>query len=78
MVSEIRHVSVNRSSLGYEVHSEGSGRPAALFVHGYSGRGTRMPLYASFLEGLAKEFTVHVLDLHGHGSSCSLAIRLLD
>lgn len=71
MVSEIRYVAVNGARLGYEVHSEGSGRPPAIFVHGYSGRSTAMRAYQALLGILGDAFTVYALDLRGHGASAS-------
>lgn len=71
MTLEIRYVSVNGARLGYEVHSENSGKPPAIFVHGYSGRSTNTIAYRTILSALAKEFTVYALDLRGHGASAS-------
>lgn len=71
MPSEIRYVSVNDVRLAYDVHSEGSGRPPAVFVHGYSGRSTGQDTYPALLPALAEHFTLYALDLRGHGSSAS-------
>lgn len=70
MISELRYVSANGVRLGYEVHSEGSGRPPAVFAHGYSGRSTG-ETYPQLLRALAEEFTVYALDLRGHGASAA-------
>lgn len=67
---EIRHIDVNGARLGYEVHSEGSGRPPAIFMHGYSGRSTG-DCYSNFLPLLAAEFTLYAFDARGHGASAS-------
>ena len=69
MISEIRYASLNGVRLGYQVHSEGSGNPPAIFAHGYSGRSTEMKAYEAVLQDLAEEFTVYALDLRGHGAS---------
>jgi pimeloyl-ACP methyl ester carboxylesterase len=71
MISEIRYAAVNGARLGYQVHSEGSGKPPAIFAHGYSGRSTAMRAYQDVLAALAKDFTVYALDLRGHGASAS-------
>jgi pimeloyl-ACP methyl ester carboxylesterase len=71
MVSEIRYASLDGARLGYQVHSEGSGKPNAIFAHGYSGRSTNMQAYAALLGDLAEQFTVYALDLRGHGASAS-------
>ena len=71
MSQEIRHISVNGANLGYEIHSEGSGKPAAIFVHGYSGRSTGGESYPELIDTLATQFTVYVLDARGHGASAS-------
>ena len=71
MSQEIRYISVNGANLGYEVHSEGSGKPAAIFVHGYSGRSTGGESYPELIDTLAKEFTVYALDARGHGASAA-------
>lgn len=71
MVSEIRYASLDGATLGYQVHSEGSGKPNAIFAHGYSGRSTDMKAYEAILRDLAEEFTVYALDLRGHGASAS-------
>jgi pimeloyl-ACP methyl ester carboxylesterase len=71
MVSEIRFASFNGVRLGYQVRSEGSGKPAAIFAHGYSGRSTNMKAYEAVLGELAEEFTVYALDLRGHGASAA-------
>lgn len=71
MHTPIRYASVGGVRLGYQVHSETSGRPVAIFTHGYSGRSTDMKAYDALLGALAEEFTVYALDLRGHGSSAS-------
>lgn len=71
MRSEIRYVVVNGIRLGYQVHSEGSGKPPVVFVHGYSGRSTGDGSYPALLPALAEQFTVYALDLRGHGASAS-------
>jgi pimeloyl-ACP methyl ester carboxylesterase len=71
MTSDIRYVTANGARLGYQVHAEGSGRPAALFVHGYSGRSTGDVAYSDLLQRLSEAFTVYALDLRGHGASAS-------
>ncbi len=72
MASDIRYVTVNGARLGYQVHAEGSGKPPAVFVHGYSGRATGAT-YPVLLNALAEAFTVYALDLRGHGASASQA-----
>lgn len=69
MIQSIRHISINGTRLGYEVHGEGSSKPAAIFVHGYSGRSTGGQAYPELLGALAEQFTVHALDARGHGAS---------
>ena len=69
--ADIRRQKVNGASLAYQVHSEGSGRPPALFVHGYSGRSTSDVAYPDLLNALAQAFTVYALDLRGHGGSAT-------
>ena len=71
MTSDIRYVSLNGARLGYQVHSEGSGRPPVVFVHGYSGRSTGEEGYSALLNALAEEFTIYALDARGHGASAS-------
>ncbi len=71
MRSDIRHVTVNAARLGYQVHSEGSGKPPAVFVHGYSGRATGDGAYPALLPALAEHFTVYAIDLRGHGASAA-------
>lgn len=71
MTSEIRYITVNGARLGYQVHSEGSGKPAVVFVHGYSGRATGGATYPVLLRALAEAFTIYALDLRGHGASAS-------
>jgi pimeloyl-ACP methyl ester carboxylesterase len=70
MTLENRYIDVNDARLGYEVHSEGSGRPPAIFMHGYSGRSTG-DCYSTFLPLLAEEFTLYAFDARGHGASAS-------
>ncbi|WP_157220803.1 alpha/beta fold hydrolase [Flavisphingomonas formosensis] len=69
MASDIRYITVNGATLGYEVHSEASGKPSIIFVHGYSGRSTKIEAYRSILTELAEEFTIYALDIRGHGAS---------
>ena len=71
MLSEIRQVAANGVRLGYQVYGESSGRPPALFVHGYSGRSTEPSAYPALLHELTASFTVYALDLRGHGESAS-------
>lgn len=71
MTSELRFVSANGARLGYQAHGEGAGKPAAVFVHGYSGRSTGPDAYPDLLGALAQTFTVYALDLRGHGASAS-------
>ena len=71
MRPEIRYVAANGARLGYQVHSEGSGKPPAVFVHGYSGRATGDGAYPVLLPALAEQFTVYAFDLRGHGASAS-------
>lgn len=71
MSSQLRYVSANGIRLAYQVHSEGSGKPPALLVHGYSGRATGEDSYPDLLAGLAEEFTVYALDMRGFGASAS-------
>ncbi len=71
MPSDIRFVNVNGARLGYQVHGEGSGKPPALVVHGYSGRTTGETAYPDLLRLLAEVFTVYALDLRAHGSSAA-------
>lgn len=71
MVSDLRQIAVGSAQLGYEVRSEGTGRPAAVFVHGYSGRSTGDETYGELLSLLEAEFTIYAFDLRGHGSSAS-------
>lgn len=69
MTLETRFISVNDARLGYEVRGEGSGKPTAIFVHGYGGRSTGEDTYGNLLRALAETFTVYALDLRGHGAS---------
>lgn len=71
MTDDIRYIDVNGVRLGYQVRSEGSGNPPALFVHGYSGRSTGDDIYGHLLRDLEREFTVYAIDLRGHGTSAS-------
>jgi pimeloyl-ACP methyl ester carboxylesterase len=71
MPPEIRYASVNGARLGYEVHSEGSGKPPAIFVHGYSGRTTGGESYPEFVDALSAAFTLYALDARGHGASAA-------
>ena len=71
MVSEIRYAALESARLGYQVHSEGSGKPSAIFAHGYSGRSTDMKAYEALLRDLADDFTLYALDLRGHGASAA-------
>ncbi len=71
MANAIRRISVNGASLGYEIHGEGSGKAPAIFVHGYSGRGTGGAAYPELINALSHEFTVYVLDARGHGASAN-------
>ncbi|MBU1377052.1 MAG: alpha/beta hydrolase [Alphaproteobacteria bacterium] len=70
MTQQLRYVTANGARLAYQIHGEGSGRPSAIFVHGYSGRSTG-DAYADLLPALAQVFTVYALDLRGHGASAS-------
>jgi pimeloyl-ACP methyl ester carboxylesterase len=70
MTPEIRYIDINGAHLGYEVHSEDSGKPPAIFMHGYSGRSTG-DCYSNFLPLLADEFTLYAFDARGHGASAS-------
>ena len=70
MPAELRYADVNGARLGYEVHGEAPGRPATVFVHGYSGRSTGDG-YGELVDALARVFTVYSLDLRGHGASVS-------
>lgn len=72
MPSEIRYVAANGVQLGYQVFSEGSGKPAAIFVHGYSGRSTKIEAYEDLLAALAAHFTLYALDARGHGASAAV------
>ena len=63
MADGIRYIDVNGARLGYEVRSEGSGKPPAVFAHGYTGRSTGDDLYGGLLRELEKAFTVYALDL---------------
>jgi pimeloyl-ACP methyl ester carboxylesterase len=67
-ISEIRYVDVPGASLGYQVIGEGSEKPAALMIHGYSTRSTGSR-YAKFYEYLSQSFTIYALDTRGHGAS---------
>lgn len=69
MKSDIRFVTIDGISLGYQIYGEASGAPPAIFVHGYSGRSTGEDGYTQLLDDLAAEFTVYALDLRGHGAS---------
>ncbi len=69
MIADLRHITVNGVSLGYDVRGEASGGPPAVFVHGYGGRSTGQETYGELLDALAKDFTVYALDLRGHGGS---------
>jgi pimeloyl-ACP methyl ester carboxylesterase len=71
MAGDIRQIDVNGVRLGYEIRSEGSGKPPAIFAHGYTGRSTGDQLYGDLLRHLEQEFTVYALDLRGHGASAS-------
>lgn len=71
MPLETRFIAVNGARLGYEVRSEGSGLPPAVFVHGYSGRSTGEATYGELLGALADAFTIYALDLRGHGASAA-------
>ncbi|WP_157220792.1 alpha/beta fold hydrolase [Flavisphingomonas formosensis] len=71
MAYDIRHIDVNGVRLGYQVRSEGSSKPPAVFAHGYSGRSTGEDIYGEFLGSLEKHFTIYALDLRGHGASAS-------
>ena len=71
MPDDIRIAAVNGVKLAYQVHGEGSGRPPALFVHGYSGRATGDRTYPVLIPALAEVFTVYALDLRAHGASAS-------
>ncbi|RYY28774.1 MAG: alpha/beta hydrolase [Sphingomonadales bacterium] len=70
MTFDIRYLSVNGARLGYQVHSDGSGKPPAIFLHGYSGRSTG-DIYGTLVERLAEYFTLYALDMRGHGASAS-------
>jgi len=71
MANDIRQITVNGATLGYEIHGEGSGKSPAIFVHGYSGRGTGGAAYPELIDALSAEFTVYVLDARGHGASAN-------
>ena len=75
MSDGIRRVDLNGVRLAYEVRAEGSGKPIALFAHGYTGRSTGDELYGGLLERLEEEFTVYALDLRGHGLSASEGVE---
>lgn len=68
--SEILYVDVPGARLGYQVIGGGSGKPAALMIHGYSGRSTG-PGYASLYRHLSDRFTIYALDTRGHGASAA-------
>jgi pimeloyl-ACP methyl ester carboxylesterase len=70
MTGQVQYVSVGSAKLGYRVHSDGTGKPDLVFVHGYAMNGTG-PAYRDFLSALEKDFTVYSLDLRGHGASAS-------
>jgi pimeloyl-ACP methyl ester carboxylesterase len=71
MADNLRYIDVNGVRLGYEVRSEGSGKPPALFAHGYTGRSTGDELYGGLLRELEQAFIIYALDLRGHGMSAS-------
>ena len=69
MTADIRHIEINGARLGYAVHSEDSGRPAAIFVAGYSGRSTGEDAYPELIAALSERFTIYGFDLRAHGAS---------
>lgn len=66
MTEKIDQIEVCGLSIGYSVHG-GGGHPL-LFVHGYAMRGTDGP-YDELIALLARRYSVHVVDLPGHGAS---------
>ena len=68
MSDDISYVRVNGVSLAYQTHAAAANLPPLVFVHGYGMRSTG-PLYAGLLGRLSARYTVHALDLRGHGGS---------
>jgi len=64
----IQTIDINGAALAYRVHARTPGAPPLVFAHGYAMRSTG-EAYADLLEALAQAFTVHALDLRGHGGS---------
>lgn len=70
MAGGIQQLAPNGAQLGYEVWGAGEAKPPLVFAHGYAMRGTGQ-LYAGLLERLAERYSVHALDLRGHGASAA-------
>ena len=75
MANNVRVAEVNGVRLSYEARAEGSGKPVAVFAHGYTGRSTGDDLYGQLLGVLEENFTIYALDLRGHGLSAAEGIE---
>ena len=68
MKDGVKRVAVNGTELGYSILGAGQDKPPLVFTHGYAMRSTG-ELYKELLELLAPRYTIHAVDLRGHGAS---------
>ncbi len=67
-MSELRHVDLDGSRLGYDYHPSHGKLGTLVFGHGYALRSTG-PLYAPLFAALSEDFEIYALDHRGHGNS---------